>query len=335
MNVRLVATASYLPARWMSAADVAAASGIPEPVVVERFGLRGKHIAADDEHVSGMAARAGAAVLAAAGQDPKAVDLVVYYGSTYKDYPVWQAAPRIAELLGIDRAFALELDYVSCGAPVGLRIARDALVAEPELRCALLVGAARESSLIDFGNPRARFMFPFGDGAAAALLVRDPGGTQVLGSHAITDPVLSMQVKVPAGGSVQPASAESVAAGLHTLDVADPAAMKARLDAVSLDNFRAVAETALARSGASLADLGFCALLHMKRSMHEAVLARIGLPPERSLYLDDTGHMSGVDTLLALDRAARGGLLAPGELVLLLAAGTGYTWAATVLRWGP
>jgi 3-oxoacyl-[acyl-carrier-protein] synthase-3 len=69
----------------------------------------------------------------------------------------------------------------------------------------------------------------------------------------------------------------------------------------------------------------------MKRSMHEAILQALGV--ERAAYLDDTGHMSGVDPLLALDRAARAGELAEGDLVLLLAAGTGYTWAAAVLRW--
>jgi 3-oxoacyl-[acyl-carrier-protein] synthase III len=61
----------------------------------------------------------------------------------------------------------------------------------------------------------------------------------------------------------------------------------------------------------------------------------LGLDPTRTVYLEDTGHMSGVDPLLALDRAARAGALADGDLVLLLAAGTGYTWAASVVRWGP
>ena len=59
------------------------------------------------------------------------------------------------------------------------------------------------------------------------------------------------------------------------------------------------------------------------------------MPLERAAYLDDTGHMSGVDPLLALDRAVRAGEVADGDLVLLLAAGTGYTWAASVVRWGP
>jgi len=72
----------------------------------------------------------------------------------------------------------------------------------------------------------------------------------------------------------------------------------------------------------------------MKRSMHDALIDALGLPPDRAAYLDDTGHMSGVDPLLALDRAARDGTIADGDVVLLLAAGTGYTWAASVIRWG-
>jgi 3-oxoacyl-[acyl-carrier-protein] synthase-3 len=73
----------------------------------------------------------------------------------------------------------------------------------------------------------------------------------------------------------------------------------------------------------------------MKRSMHETIAAALGVPLERAAYLDDTGHMSGVDPLLALDRAVRAGDVRDGDLVLLLAAGTGYTWAASVVGWGP
>jgi 3-oxoacyl-[acyl-carrier-protein] synthase III len=110
--------------------------------------------------------------------------------------------------------------------------------------------------------------------------------------------------------------------------------MKARLDEVSLTNFVRAAEGALARSGSTLADVSFLCGLHMKRSMHDALLGALGVPSDHAVYLDDTGHMSGVDPLLALDRAAREGKLSDGDVVLLLAAGTGYTWAASVVRWG-
>jgi 3-oxoacyl-[acyl-carrier-protein] synthase-3 len=329
-RVGIAATAAYLPERWMAAAEVAAASGIPEDVVVERFGLRGKHIAARDEHVTDLSVVAAKGALAEAGLEPGDIDVVVYFGSSWKEWPVWQAAPWIAHRLGCERAWALELDYVSCGAPVALRVCRDLLVAEAEVRSVLAVGACRESYLLDYSNERSRFMFNFGDGAVAAIISSETPRNELLGSAAITDGSLSLHVKVPEGGSVHPQTD-----GGGFLDVDDLEEMKERLDDVSLRNFVRVAEDALRRSGVRLEDVGYLCGIHMKRSMHDALVVALGLAPDRAAYLDDTGHVSGADPLLALDRAARAGALGDGELVLLLAAGTGYTWAGSVVRWGP
>jgi 3-oxoacyl-[acyl-carrier-protein] synthase-3 len=327
-SISLAATATYLPERWMSAAEVGERSAIPEQVIVEKFGLRGKHIAAADEHVSDLSIRAAERLLAEADVDPETIDVVMYFGSMWKDYAVWQAAPWIAHRIGATRAYAVEYDNVSCGTPVALRVARDMLLAESELRTVLVVAACRESYLLDYGNERSRFMFNFGDGAVAGLLVKDGGRNELLGCHGITDGSLSLQVKVPSGGSVSPNG------GYRFLDVADAAEMKNVLDRVSLANFVAAAAGALERSGATLADIGYLCGIHMKPSMHRALLMELGVDESRAAYLDDTGHMSGVDPLLALDRAGRAGDLRDGELVLLLAAGTGYTWAASVVRWG-
>ncbi len=324
--ISLAATASYLPDRWMSAAEVAAASGIPEAVIVEKFGLRGKHIAAEEEHVSDLSVRAAESLLEQSGAAPGEIDVVMYFGSTWKDYAVWQAAPWIAHRLGCDNAYAVEYDNVSCGTPVALRVARDMLLAEDELRTVLVVAACRESYLLDYANERSRFMFNFGDGAVAGLLVKDGGRNALLGCHGITDGSFSLQVKVPAGGSVSPNG------GYRFLDVSDPASMKQGLDRVSLANFVRAAEGALDRSGAGLADVDYLCGIHMKPSMHRALVEALGV--KRAAYLDDTGHMSGVDPLFALDRAVRSGDVRDGDLVLLLAAGTGYTWAASVVRWG-
>ncbi len=333
-EVGLTATAAYLPERWMSASELSELSGVPEDVLVDRFGLTGKHIAGDHEHVSDMSVAAARTLLEEEDVDPDSLDAVVYFGSTWKDYPVWQAAPHIAHRLGADRAFALELDYVSCGSPVVIRVVRDLLRAEPELKRVLAVGAGRESHLLDYGNERSRFMFNFGDGAVAALFEGDVRTNRVLGAHMITDGSYSLDVKVPAGGSVEPATADTVAAHRHFLDVPDPADMKRRLDPVSLPNFVAAAEGALSRSGATLAEVDFVCGIHMKRSMHQALLDALGASVDQSIYLEDTGHMSGVDPLLGLDRASRKGLITPGDLVLLIGAGTGYTWAAACVRWG-
>jgi 3-oxoacyl-[acyl-carrier-protein] synthase-3 len=326
--ISLSATASYLPERWMSAAEVAERSGIPEPVILDKFGLRGKHIAAEDEHASVLSVRAAETLLREADVDPESIDVVMYYGSMWKDYAVWQAAPWIAHRIGARNAYAVEYDNVSCGTPVALRIARDMLRAEEELQRVLVVAACRESYLLDYGNERSRFMFNFGDGAVAGLREKGGGRNELLGCHGSTDGSFSLQVKVPSGGSVSPNG------GYRFLDVVDPASMKNGLDVVSLPNFVAAARGALERSGATLEDVGYLCGIHMKPSMHRLLVEALGVDPARAAYLDDTGHMSGVDPLFALDRAARAGELRDGELVLLLAAGTGYTWAASVVRWG-
>ena len=326
-RVGLAATASYLPERWLTAAEIAARSGIPEQVIVEKFGLRGKHIAAPDEHVSDLAVSAAGRLLAEAELDPGEIDVVMYFGSMWRDYAVWQVAPNIAHRIGATNAFALEFDNVSHGSPIALRVARDLLRAEPELSNVLVVAACRESYLLDYTNERSRFMFNFGDGAVAGLLVGDSARNELLGSHAITNGAYSLQVKVPGGGSIDPG-------GYRYLDVADPASMKDGLDQESLPNFVAAARGALERSGLGIDDVTFVCPLHTKRSMFEALLSELQIREDRAVYLEDTGHMSGVDSLLGLDRAVRDGRVSDGDVVLLLAAGTGYTWAATVVRWG-
>jgi 3-oxoacyl-[acyl-carrier-protein] synthase-3 len=325
--VGLTATASYVPERWMTAREVADASGIPEDVVVQKFGLRGKHIAAGDEHVSDLSVLAAERLLEETGTDPSTIDAVMYFGSMWRDYPVWQAAPHIAYRLGASNAFAIEYANVSHGAPIALRIARDLLRAEEELTTVLIVAACRESYLLDYGNERSRFMFNFGDGAVAGLVTGDAGRNEVLGSHAITNGAYSLQVKVPGGGSVDPE-------GYRFLDVADPVSMKGGLDDESLPNFVAAARGAVERSGLAMTDVAFLCPLHTKRSMFVALLSALEMREDQAVYLDDTGHMSGVDCLFGLDRAVREGRVQDGDAVLLLSAGTGYTWAATVVRWG-
>jgi 3-oxoacyl-[acyl-carrier-protein] synthase-3 len=311
----------------MTAAEIAAASNIPEQVIVEKFGLRGKHIAAPDEHVSDLSVKAVERLLEESSIDPLTIDAVMYFGSMWRDYPVWQVAPNIAYRVGATNAFAIEYDNVSHGTPIALRLARDLLRAEDELANVLVVAACRESYLLDYSNERSRFMFNFGDGAVAGLLSGDSTRNEILGAHAITDGSYSLQVKVPGGGSVEPD-------GYRFLDVADPASMKGGLDEVSLPNFVAAARGAVERSGLRLEDVAFVCPLHTKRSMFLALLSRLGMREDQAMYLDDTGHMSGVDSLLGLDRAARGGRVSDGDVVLLLSAGTGYTWAGTVVRWG-
>ncbi len=327
--VSIAGIGTYFPTGYQTGAEIAAATGIPQAVIEEKFGLRGKHVAAPDEHVSDMAVRAAQSLLPEAGE----AGALIYFASAHKDYYLWSVAPRIQHALGLHRAFTFEMmDTSACG-PVALKVAKDMLVADDALRSILLVGASRESHVIDYRNGRSRFAFGFADGAAAVLLRRGEDGHRVLESAILTDGSFADDVYIPAGGSVHPASPETLERRMHYLDVTDPARMKARLDPISLDRFVEVVRAAVERSGYTLDDLTFLAPLHVKRSLFDTLLRALGLEERQAVYLADYGHMAAIDPFVGLALADREGRLAPGDLVVALSAGTGYTWAATAILW--
>lgn len=329
--VGITAIGTYFPRGYQTSAEIADLTGIPVDVVETKFGLRGKHVAGADEHVSDMAVRAARPLMGTV--DPEEIGAVVYFGSAHKDYYLWSAAPKIAHALGLERAFTFELmDTSACG-PVALRVARDMLAADPGLPAVLLAGASRESSVIDYGNVRSRFAFNFGDGAAAAVVRRGAGGHLILSAAALTDGSFADAVYIPAGGSRHPASAETLERGMHYLDVPDPAGMKERLDPVSLDRFIDVTRRAVKAGGFSLEEIDFLAPLHMKRSIHEALLRALGLEPRQTFYLEEFGHMSAIDPFVIMAEAEKRALVEKGDLVVALAAGTGYSWTAAALLW--
>ena len=331
MSARIVSTGTWMPETWMPASEVAERSGIPEEVIRDRFGLLGKHIAGPDDHVSTMAAGAGRQAVERAGLSMDDIDVVAYFGSKAMDYQVWSASPKVIDLLGARNAWALEMANVSCGGPVAIATVAGLLSGDPSIDNVLLVGGCRESHLIDYSNQRSRFMFNFGDGGAAVLMSRDLPGHEVIGYRIISDGQFADDVAVYAGGTRIPASHETVEERRHYLDVADPQSMKERLDPVSGKNFIRVAVEACERAGVSLADVRLLPLLHTKRSFHEWIVDNLGIDRDRAVYIDRHGHMSGLDTIVGLDM--RQDELEPGDIVLLVSAGTGYTWAATVIRW--
>lgn len=325
---------TYMPATIETAGDIAASTDIPEWVVAEKMGLRRKHVAGEGDHCANMAAHAGRQALVRAGLDASELDLIIYHGSEYKNYVVWSAATKVQNLLGAENTGAFELYALCAGTPIALKTARALMRDDPRLQHVLLVTASRENDLVDYENERARFMFNFGAGAGALLLRRNDATNEVLESALVSDGTLTETVVMPAGGSVQPASHETVNRNLHRLDVLDRDYMGERLGEVSMSNFIHVIQTAVETSGYALDDIDFLALVHMKQSFHDVMLDTLGLSQEQSIYLDEYGHMQSVDQIVTLDLAHQQGRLNEGDLVVLAAAGTGYTWSATALRWG-
>jgi len=336
-SVGLTGLGTYVPDEVRTGEEIAEISGIPEEVVVEKMGMREKRVCPPDaDHVSDMCVAAGREALSDADLDADDLDLVVYHGSEYKDHVVWSAAADVAERLGANDAYAHESYALCAGAPIAIRHTA-AQLRVGDVDRALLVTASREEDLVDYRDADASFMFNFGSGAAATVLEADPADDRtravVRESAATTDGSFSRDVVMPAGGSVKPPSSETVDAGDHTLTVPDPEGMKERLADVSAPSFLAVADDALDDSGYARDDVDFLALTHMKRSFHGYLCDELGVDDDEQYYLDDYGHVQSADQGIALAEGLERGRVADGDVVLFLAAGTGYTWAASVLEW--
>ncbi|MGG0456793.1 3-oxoacyl-ACP synthase [Bacillus mycoides] len=331
MNIGIEATGVFFPKGVETAADLSKKTGIPENIIIEKFGLYEKHVADETMHASDLAIAAAKPILLQV--NPQSIDVVIYFGSPHKDYHVWSSAPKIQHELGLKNAYAFEIMNVSSCFPIALKVAKDMLYSDKSIENILLVGGCKESQIVDYDNPRSRFMFNFADGGSASLVKKGASNGEILGSAIITDGSFHEDVRIPAGGSKQIASYDTVENRQHYIDVIDPISMKERLDLVSTPNFEKVIREALRKSGLTPKDIKVLLPLHTKRSMLIELLQGLGLVEEQVVYLDHHGHMSALDPCIGLHIANEQGKLQPGDIAVAVSAGTGYTWAATVIRW--
>ncbi len=330
-NVGIEATSVYFPKGIETAEVLSKKTGIPEQVIIEKFGLYQKHVSDDTMQATDLGIAAAKQIVSKV--DPLSIDVVIYFGSPHKDYLVWSCAPKLQYELGTKNAYAFELMNVSSCFPIALKVAKDMLRSDETIENILLVGGCKESQIIDYDNPRSRFMFNFGDGGTAALIKKNSTTSAILESSIITDGSFYEDVRVQAGGSKLFPSFETVRSRQHYIDVVDPTSMKKRLDPVSIPNFEKVIRQALKKSRYSPQDIKVLLPLHTKRSMFRELLQTLQIPEENTIYLDHHGHMSALDPCIGLHFANEQGKLTEGDIAVAVSAGTGYTWAATVIQW--
>jgi len=333
-RVGIVSTGVYLPERVLTAADIAAESGIAEWVIRDKFGIERKHMAGPDDHTNQMAIWAAQDCLSRSEVPADEIDVVLCTTEEWKEYLLWTAGIKLAYEIGAHRAWAIDVQ-MRCGTTIAaLKMASDMMAADPEINTVLIAGGYRNGDLINFKNPRTSFMFNLAAGGGALLLRKNWPRNHVLGTHLMSDGSMSEHVLVPASGTRQFPTDEARAQGLFYLDLVQPEAMKERLNAVSMDNWMHCIDEALRKSGCTRSDIGYLNVLHMKPSAHLDMLQRLGLTEEQSVYLSRHGHLGQQDAMLSIVEGLKQGRLKDGDLMVIVAAGIGYAWGAACVRWG-
>lgn len=322
----------YVPPKIKDSTKISELSGIPEEVIREKFGIVHVHEASHDETVSFMGIEAAKKALV--GFDPKKLDLVVYCGSEFKDYYLFNCAAKIQHEIGAVNANAFEIHSLCSAGVYSLKILKSMMLNDSSINHVLLVSSSKETQIINYKNHNSRFMFNFGDGAAAVLLEKGLNKNVILETHMISDGQFAEDVAVFGVGCRNFKDNEDIKCSNKFLDVPDIQSMKERLDPITLNNFNGVIAESVKKSGYTNKDIGFIAPIFMKRSILESILNRYNLTEDNSFVLEEYGHCQSADAFISLTEGQKNGRLKDGEIAVLLGAGTGYTWAATAVRWG-
>jgi len=310
---------SALPKRVVSNDELARQVDTSDEWIVERTGIRFRHIAGEGETTSTLATEAARKALDAAGVDPRSVDLIVL-ATTTPDQTFPATATLVQDALGCNGCMAFDVAAVCSGFLYALGVA-DSLLRTGAAKTAVVIGAETMSSLLDWED-RATCVL-FGDGAGAMVLQAEEveqDGPGVLVTRLHADGAHNSLLLADGG----PSSTGTVG----------KLRMKGReVFRHAVVNLAEVLEEALEAAGISASELDWVVPHQANARILDATSRKLGLPPEKVVItVDRHANTSAASVPLAFDVAFRDGRIKPGQLVMLEAMGGGFTWGASLLR---
>ncbi len=327
----------YLPENTMSAREISEATkGVwSEAAVVEKLGIVQKRIPGESDGTQEMGVRAALDALKRGNVDPKEIDVILCIGEEWKEYALTTSALYIQGAIGAENAWGIDVQNRCCTTCSAIKIAKDMLLADDEINTIMIVGGYRNGDFVDFTDKNMSMMYNLGAGAGALILRKGLDHNLVLGSHIMGDGSLARDAGVEIGGICRPFTPGNIEEGYKSLRLLNPEHMKNRLNEVSVPNWYHCIDESLRKSGGlTRKDIGYLAILHFKRSQHVAMVAELGLAQEQTVYLENYGHIGQIDQILSLALGLEQGKIKDGTLVTMIAAGIGYVWASTCIRWG-
>lgn len=313
---------SYLPRKVLTNAELAARIDTSDDWIVQRTGIRQRHIAADGEFTSHLAINAARAALDHAGIDAQAIDLIVLATST-PDNTFPATAVAVQHALGINHGVAFDLQAVCSGFVFALATADNFLRSGSHKR-ALVIGAETFSRILDWTDRGTCVLF--GDGAGAVVLeVQDqPGGPAdrgILTTHLRSDGRHKSKLFVDGG----PSSTQTVG---H-LRMEGREVFKHAVGMIT-----DVIEATFSQAGITADDLDWFVPHQANKRIIDASAKKLGIAePKVVVTVDRHGNTSAASVPLALAAAVSDGRIKRGDLVLLEAMGGGFTWGAVLVRW--
>ena len=323
----ILGTGSYAPKRVLTNDDIAKMVDTSDEWIRARSGIRERRIAGDDQATSDLAVQAGRIALADAGVAASEIDLLVVATVT-PDYPMPSTACVVQHKLGVPSASACFDVNAACSGFIYALDTACSMIASGRYHKALVIGAEKLSSVVDWKERGTCLLFGDGAGAAVVGTSRKPGvgllGTR-LGSLGEDTELLY----IPAGGSRTPASAATVARRDHFIKMKGKEVFK-----LAVRVMEEAARDILEQHGFAANQIGLVIPHQANLRIIDAISQYLEIPVERFFVnVDRYGNTSAASIPIALDEARRAGRIRKDELTLLVAFGAGLTYGSALIRW--
>jgi 3-oxoacyl-[acyl-carrier-protein] synthase-3 len=321
----ITGTGMSVPSRVMTNHDLEKLVDTSDEWIQTRTGIRERRIALPNESVSEFAHIASQNALEMAGVAPQDVDLIICATVT-PDVPIPATACLIQHTLGCQRAAAFDMQAGCSGFIYAQSVAKQFIVSG-RCRNVLVVGAELLSKFLDWTDRTTCVIFA--DGAGAAVMSEGNLPRGVLASAMHSDGSMSDFICMEGGGSKYPASAETVAKGMHFIRMRGNETFK-----IAVRSIEDVSREVLQTAGLTPDDVSWFIPHQANQRIIDAVTQRLGIPAERCYVdIDRYGNTSAASIPIALDEAVRAGKVQRGDVILMAAFGAGLTWAASAVRW--
>lgn len=324
-NAVITGWGMYAPSRVMTNDDLAKIVDTSDEWIVSRTGIRERRIAADDETTTTLSVYAARDALAVAGVDPSQVDLVIV-ATCSPDYPLPATSVTVATALRATRAAGFDLQAACSGFLFGLATG-SSFIRSGMYRRVLVIGVEVLSRFLNWKDRNTCVLF--GDGAGAVLLEASdqPGG--LIGFNLYSDGTGYEGIIVPAGGSACPASPQTTAEGKHFIQMAGREVYK-----YATRQLAESARAALRDAGLTVGQIDQFVFHQANLRIIENVQRQLSIPDEK-LYIniEKYGNTSAASVPMALAEAVAAGRIKPGDRILMVAFGAGYTAGAAVVEW--
>ena len=326
-RARIAGLATYVPPRVLTNADLEKLVETSDEWILQRTGIRERHIVDSGMATSDMAKEAALGAIRQAGITPGDVGFIVV-GTTTPDTIFPSTACLLQDKIGATRCWGFDLGAACSGFTYALTTAAQ-MVSAGGSKHALVIGADVMSSIIDYTDRTTCVLF--GDGAGACVVeASDSDDVGIIDFENYVDGSGGPALCMPAGGSRLPASKDTIEKRQHYVRQDGAIVFK-----FAVRNFEEVCRRILERNGIKPDDIDWFVPHQANSRIIKAAADRLGLAPEKVIInLDRFGNTTAATIPLALNDVLESGRLKRGDLVLMAAVGAGFTVGAILLRWG-